>query len=176
MKKFLAILLCVAMTAAIVACGGTQTPGTSGATEGTSASTTSNSTTGTSGATTATTTYPVVPPVPGSKTFDENNIVLSFGAISDIHITGNGSSDDSESKFRAALTQLKTEAAKHDRDGLDAVTIAGDIADTGKKTQVSTFTRLIKNSGIENVMLVPGNHDHYGEAAATLKYYIDTMG
>ena len=27
MKKFLAILLCVAMTAAIVACGGTQTPG-----------------------------------------------------------------------------------------------------------------------------------------------------
>ena len=154
MKKFLLLLLCVAMMTTIVACGGTQTPEMPEDTSGTNDSEDS--------------------PDSAKKTFDENNVVLSFGAISDIHITGNN--DDSVSKFRAALTQLKVAAAKHDKNGLDAITIAGDIADTGKASQVNMFAKLIKNSGIENVMLTPGNHDHSGDAVATLKYYIDTMG
>ncbi|MBR3715478.1 MAG: metallophosphoesterase [Clostridia bacterium] len=158
MKKFLLILLCVAMTAAIIACSGGQTPGVSEPPEDVQPPTND----------------PTDSPDSANKTFDENNVVLSFGAISDIHITGNGG--DSESKFRAALTQLKAEAAKHDKNGLDAITIAGDIADTGKASQVNAFTKLVKNSGIANVMLVPGNHDHSGDSVATLKYYIDTMG
>ncbi len=223
MKKILALLLCVAMIAAIVACGGgtqntqgsvqttattTASAGTSGsdsttgttrettkASIGTTASNptaqtttaettttgttkpTSGTTTGTtkptSGTTTGTTT---VTPTPAGKTFDENNIVLSFGAISDIHITGNGNADDAESKFRAALNQLKAEASKHDKNGLDAVTAAGDIADTGKKSQVDIFSQIVRESGIENFMIIPGNHDHYSESSATLEYYMQSMG
>lgn len=109
-----------------------------------------------------------------TKEFNENNIVLSFGAISDIHITGN-EADDSEEKFRAAVTQLKRKAAEHDANGLDAIAIAGDIADNGTETQVNTFAALVKSMGVKNVMLTPGNHD-LGNAAATMTGYLSALG
>ncbi len=163
MKKLSAILLCLAMSTAMVACGG----GTQG-TQGTTASTEKTS------GTTAASTTGTPKPEPASKTFDENNIILSFGAISDIHLTGEN--DVSESKFRSALAQLKAEAAKKDKNGLAALAIAGDIADTGKKTQVDFFTKIIKESGIETVMLAPGNHDHEFDAQATMQYFLTSMG
>lgn len=109
-----------------------------------------------------------------SDPFDENNIVLSFGALSDIHITGND--DDSDDKLREALEQLKTQAAKHDTNGLDAVAVAGDIADMGKQIQVDIFSQVVKDSGIENIMLTVGNHEYYGDRVATLNCYLATMG
>ena len=172
MKKLLSLLLCAMLLVSVAACGTDSTTNAPAATDPT-VSTTAATTVAQNTAQTTTETN-IVPPAPGN--FDENNIVLSFGALSDIHITGNGNSDDAESKFRAALTQLKNQAAKHDKDGLDAIAIAGDIADTGKKSQVDTFTKIIKSSGISNVMLATGNHDYYGDKAATLAYYLESMG
>jgi len=181
MKKLLSLLLCAFMLLSIAACGQAQntTSPTTDTSSTQSTSSTSSSTQGTDNTTqttqtTQTTTTPVVPPEPGI--FDESNVILSFGALSDIHITGNGSGDDAESKFRAALNQLKLQAAKHDKDGLDAIAIAGDIADTGKTSQVEAFTKIVKESGIANVMLATGNHDFYGDGKATLLDYYNVMG
>ena len=101
--------------------------------------------------------------------------MLSFGALSDIHITGSGD-NDANNKFRGALIRLQAEAAKHDKDGLDAIAIAGDIADSGTTAQVDTFASIVKASGIKNVMLATGNHDVSGGRAATLSYYLQSMG
>jgi hypothetical protein len=60
--------------------------------------------------------------------FDEENIVVSFGAISDIHI---GENEEDGAKFLSAIQQLKAQADKLDADGLDAVVIAGDITHHG---------------------------------------------
>ena len=169
MKKLLSLLLCAVLLLSAASCGvstTTQAPSTPGTTAGTQGSATTAGTQGT-------TETPNVPPTPGA--FDESNIVLSFGALSDIHITGSGD-NDANNKFRAAINQLKNQAAKHDKNGLDAIAIAGDIADTGKKAQVDTFTQIVKDSGIANVMLTPGNHDYYGDKAATLAYYLESMG
>ena len=180
MKKLISLILCAVMLFSVAACADTSTGETTGATSATVTTQNSSSTAGTSGTqstqstqNTQTTSTPIVP---DSSVFDENNIVLSFGAISDIHLTANGNGDDSESKFRAALAQLKTQAAKHDKDGLDAIAVAGDIADTGKKAQVNTFTKIVKDLGIETVMLTTGNHDFYGDGDGTLADYLASMG
>ena len=188
MKKLLSLILCVMMLFSVAACGkpndsgtgettattdvtqGGSTAGTSGVQQTTQATQKTQATT-TTPTTQATTSTPIVP----TGIFDEDNIVLSFGALSDIHITGSGN-NDANNKFRAALDQLKAQAAKHDKNGLDAIAIAGDIADTGKKVQVDTFTQIVKDSGIENVMLVTGNHDFYGDKDATLADYLESMG
>lgn len=114
------------------------------------------------------------PQVDPQGVFDENNIVLSFGALSDIHITGK-LSDDSDDKLRSAILQLRMEASKHDNDGLDAIGIAGDIADTGTSEQVHTFTDILNSMDMKNVMLATGNHDKKTGAASMLGY-LDVMG
>ena len=91
--------------------------------------------------------------------FDENNIVLSLGAISDTHI-GNGYG--SETKLTKALTQLKNRAAEKDADGLDAVMVVGDLVNTATNSQISTFKTLYE--GVFDPVKVPmiytiGNHD-----------------
>ncbi len=78
----------------------------------------------------------------------------------------------SEKKFRAAIAQLKAEAAKYDKNGLDAIAIAGDIADNGTRAQIDVFSAIVKDTGIENVMLIPGNHDGVGK----LPVYLESMG
>ena len=62
--------------------------------------------------------------------FDEKNIIFSFGAISDVHITGGD--DDSEEKFRRALKQLKA-GASH---GLDAMLVVGDLINSREEKQL----------------------------------------
>ena len=91
--------------------------------------------------------------------FDENNIVLSLGAISDTHI-GNGYG--SEEKLTKALTQLKNRAAEKDADGLDAVMVVGDLVNTATNSQISTFKT--RYEGVLDPVKVPmiytiGNHD-----------------
>lgn len=111
-------------------------------------------------------------PTPASA-FDENNVVLSFGAISDIHIAGGNS--ESESKFRAAVAQLRAQASKHDIDGLDAIAIAGDMTQDGTAAEVNAFAGIVDEMGVKNVMLTPGNHDIRNNAGK-LAGYISTMG
>lgn len=65
--------------------------------------------------------------------FDEKNIIFSFGAISDVHITGGD--DDSEEKFRRALKQLKA-GASH---GLDAMLVVGDLINSREEKQLVKF-------------------------------------
>ena len=108
------------------------------------------------------------------RIFDEDNIILSFGAISDIHITGK-ITDNSESKFREAITQLRAQAAKHDANGLDAIAIAGDMTQNGTADEVNTFVSVINDMGVKNVMLTPGNHD-IRNSTGFLDGYLSTMG
>ena len=99
-----------------------------------------------------------------ATSFDENNIVLSLGAISDTHI-GNGYG--SETKLTKALTQLKNRAAEKDADGLDAVMVVGDLVNTATTiqetmSQISTFKT--RYEGVLDPVKVPmiytiGNHD-----------------
>ena len=94
-----------------------------------------------------------------TSAFDENDIVLSLGAISDVHI-GNGYG--SEAKFTSALNQLKMRAAEHDANGLDAILIVGDLVNTTNTGQISTLKTLYEQ--VFNPVNVPmiytiGNHD-----------------
>ena len=91
--------------------------------------------------------------------FDENDVVASFGIISDTHI-GNGYGSDA--KLTSALTQLKNRSAENDSDGLDAVLVAGDLVNTSNTGQISTFKSLYE--GVFDPKKVPmiytiGNHD-----------------
>ena len=91
--------------------------------------------------------------------FDENAVVLSLGAISDTHI---GNQYGSEDKFTNALKMLKTQAALHDADGLDAVIVAGDLVNTVNTGQIYTFKTRYEQ--VFDPVKVPmiytiGNHD-----------------
>ena len=68
--------------------------------------------------------------------FDENNIIFSFGAISDVHITGGD--DDSEMKFRRALRQLRAKA----KNGLDAMLFVGDLINSRDEKQLVKFKEI----------------------------------
>lgn len=159
----------------IVSCDSSDTVSTTApdvTTDAPALTTAAGTTAGTTTAAAVTTSAPVTS-APSSE-FDETSIVLSFGAISDVHITGNATETE---KFNSALSQLKKYAAKHDKDGLDAVAIAGDIADTGLTSQVKIFSDIVKKSKIETVMLTTGNHDVHGEnKKAHLSDYISVMG
>ena len=94
-----------------------------------------------------------------TSAFDENDIVLSLGAVSDVHI-GNGYG--SEAKFTSALNQLKMRAAEQDANGLDALLIVGDLVNTTNTGQISTLKALYEQ--VFNPVNVPmiytiGNHD-----------------
>ncbi len=91
--------------------------------------------------------------------FDESNVVLSFGSISDVHLTGT-ENDQAEQYFRSAISQLKEKASVLDKDGLDAIAMAGDIADHGKKTEIEQLKNIVDGYGINNIMLTTGNHDN----------------
>ncbi len=187
MKKLFSLLLATIMLFSLVSCGGntdttTEPTGSTVPTEATTASsdvsttTDPQTTTETPVQTTETTGSVTVPsyvvyPTATSKTpFDDKNIILSFAAISDVHITGN---EETEKKFRSALAQLKAYAAIDDADGLDAVCIAGDIADTAKTSQVELFAKIVKEADVgTNVLLTTGNHD----GNLTLTDYKNAMG
>ncbi|MBR1575917.1 MAG: metallophosphoesterase [Bacteroidales bacterium] len=97
-----------------------------------------------------------------SDVFDESQVVLSFGAISDTHI--NSASNAYATKFTNALQQLKDRAAVLDPDGLDMVVVAGDLTDqpTSTQAQIGYFKSLYE--GVLDPREVPmiytiGNHD-----------------
>ena len=82
------------------------------------------------------------------KTFDENDVRFTFGAISDIHLTDG--SDDSEEKFRKALRTLKTFA----KNGLDAVLCVGDLIDNIRTSQTERFKAIYEDELTPFVPLV----------------------
>lgn len=184
MKKILVLFIAVIMVISFVSCGGVKTPVTNESDVTTSPISTSTNTTASTLPTTQSTTKPTTSttvstskPIitePSDK-FDPENIVLSFGALSDIHI--NASSKDSENKFRAALSLLQGEASKDDKDGLDVISIAGDIADTGKTSEIQYFKKIFEASGTDcDLILTLGNHDDTLSERLTIQKYYDVLG
>lgn len=108
--------------------------------------------------------------------FDEKNIIFSFGAISDIHITGG--EDDSEEKFRRALKQLKA-GASH---GLDAMLVVGDLINSREEKQLVKFKDIYEDEMKPFVPIVYclGNwHDlFWGDENqfAAEKFFFDCLG
>ena len=167
MKKILSLLLVLAMVFAIVACGGNKPAQTTAPTADPN-----NGTSGTSNSTTNTTQKPA-DTNPG---FDEDNVVFTFGAISDIHLEKN-SSYGTEAKFQAALSQLL--AFADDRGNLlDAVAIVGDICE--KKEQINTFKAIYEGMNLPGELIFTlGNHDQedtYSNEALTLNDYKEILG
>ena len=89
--------------------------------------------------------------------FDEDNIVVSFGAVSDIHITGSTTSNETK-KYTKALQILKEQAGGK----LDAITIAGDISNSSYNSSITTAFKTITDQELganANVFFITGNHD-----------------
>lgn len=106
-------------------------------------------------------------PLRAQDSFDARQIAVSFGVISDVHIDApdNGTSQ----KFIKALKQLGSKAEEGDRDGIDAVLMAGDLinnAYSNEKYYVQTdyfkacYESVFKPTGTP-LIYTPGNHDTY---------------
>lgn len=103
-----------------------------------------------------------------SGAFDENNIVFSFGALSDLHVKKT-MWDSNVAQIYAAFDQLLEAARKHDADGLDALALAGDLISNSEKKdaiaeeEIRGFVNILKEYANKdfgtNVMITCGNHD-----------------
>lgn len=95
-------------------------------------------------------------PVAEQVRFDEDNIALTFGAISDIHITGDDSAS-SVALYRKALRSLKKFAGSN----LDAVTISGDICELEYSRDITDEFKKINSEETPDTsyFFVAGNHD-----------------
>ena len=94
--------------------------------------------------------------------FDEKNIVLQFGAVSDIHIGRKGSGIETDKWTLDAYETLRDLAAQYSADGLSAVLVSGDLTDNGNDAQARDFAKLYeKVFDPEKVPLIfsLGNHD-----------------
>ncbi|MBR0327433.1 MAG: metallophosphoesterase, partial [Clostridia bacterium] len=103
--------------------------------------------------------------------FDEDNIVLSFGAISDVHIDIHTAANKGD--FADALDILLDFAKVDDADGLDAVVVAGDLISNNSRNEehahkeINRFSIIVKeyaeSSFGTNVLVTTGNHDTRSE-------------
>ena len=94
--------------------------------------------------------------------FDESNIVLQFGAVSDIHVGRSGSGIETDKWATDAFETLRDLAAQYSADGLSAVLVSGDLTDNGNDQQIRDFAALYENVfDPEKVPLIfsLGNHD-----------------
>lgn len=175
MKRFFAIFLALTMVLLLGACGNkpenTSVSTTESATTASHATTATTETTAATETTTTATETTAPPPVIVKPTeFDEDKIVLSFGAISDVHV--NAATGDAVDKLQSAITQLAKEASKNGGK-LDAVAVVGDIADTGKTAELGYFKNALESVAPDGMktLLVTGNHDSImGECLSLLSY------
>ena len=99
-----------------------------------------------------------------SGTFDEDSIVLSFGALSDVHFDKNNFPDATE-KLKNAVNQL-TKKASLNGGKLDAITIVGDFTNISGSVELKEFKSVYESvvpAGVKT-LLVTGNHETaYGD-------------
>ena len=97
-----------------------------------------------------------------SDEFDPSQVVLSFGAISDVHI--NSTSNAYADKMRSALQQLKSKASETDSDGIDGIVVAGDLTDQPASTRAqigyfkTIYEQVFRPQEVPMIYTI-GNHD-----------------
>ena len=122
-----------------------------------------------------------------SKNFDVNNIVLSLGVVSDVHVNQQVQAN----KWKSALQQLKAKASENDPNGMAGVLVVGDLIDGSMYYSVASFDNQLKlfKSTLESEIDVAktpmvytiGNHDvtnyAWGPAMATeVSYMRNVLG
>ena len=91
--------------------------------------------------------------IPDSKRLNVNDKLFSYGALSDMHIDGDG--DDtafSESDFMKEISYFET-------NGAVAICNSGDITEDGRKCDVTAVLRCINNTNLP-IYTARGNHDN----------------
>ncbi|RPF47387.1 3',5'-cyclic AMP phosphodiesterase CpdA [Hydrogenoanaerobacterium saccharovorans] len=92
---------------------------------------------------------------------------VRFGVISDVHLNDKSSQDYKEDKnLIKALTKFKQE-------NIDALMVAGDIANSGKKGSYEKFNSIFNQvfddpATRPQKLMVMGNHDYYGSIFPSL--------
>ena len=94
--------------------------------------------------------------------FDETNIVMQFGALSDIHIGRTGTNINTVLWAKDAYKTLRDIALQYNDKGLDAVLVSGDLTNNGTPEQVAEFADIYET--VFDPAQVPlifslGNHD-----------------
>ncbi|MBR4439642.1 MAG: metallophosphoesterase [Clostridia bacterium] len=108
-----------------------------------------------------------------SVNFDENNIVLTFGAISDIHIDGTLGSGSTNKYLNAAQKLLKYSGGK-----IDAVTVAGDFSSSSYNDNIPQAFKSINEQVFDDdlkVFFVTGNHDAQGSDWSSLNKFYEQL-
>ena len=101
-------------------------------------------------------------PTNAKTEFDESNIVLQFGAVSDIHIGRGGTGINTVLWAKDAYKTLRDIALEYNDKGLDAVFASGDLTNNGTPEQVQEFAEIYET--VFDPAEVPlifslGNHD-----------------
>ena len=94
----------------------------------------------------------------GMSAFAQDNERLTFGVISDIHFD-NGIGEGAMVKVPQALKNLTSQAK------LDALAIAGDLADAGRADQYELLVSVFNDKAnytnpVGDLLFMMGNHDH----------------
>ena len=93
-----------------------------------------------------------------TKTFDANNIVLSLGVVSDVHINQQAQAN----KWKSALQQLKAKTLENDSNGMAGVLVVGDLIDQPNPNQLSLFKSTLESEiDVKKTPMIYtiGNHD-----------------
>ena len=93
-----------------------------------------------------------------SKVFNANDIVLSLGVVSDVHVNPQWTAD----KWKSALQQLKAKALENDSNGMAGVLVVGDLIDQPSNNQLSLFRSTLESEiDVKKTPMIYtiGNHD-----------------
>lgn len=108
-------------------------------------------------------------PVNQVNEFNEENIVLQFGALSDLHLGRSGTGVNTVLWIKDAYKVLKETADQYSDKGLNAVMVAGDLIDNAITSQIEEFGEIYET--VFDPKEVPlifslGNHDvHVGSGS-----------
>lgn len=102
--------------------------------------------------------FVITKPSVRTKTFDESNIVLSLGVVSDVHVSAQAQAN----KWKSALQQLKSKALEKDPNGMAGVLVVGDLIDNPNNNQLSLFKSTLESEvDVKKTPMIYtiGNHD-----------------
>ncbi|MCD4827731.1 MAG: metallophosphoesterase [Acholeplasmataceae bacterium] len=106
-----------------------------------------------------------------STSVDQENIVLEFAAISDIHLKSYPSIE--QDRFASAI-----KLSYQNTNNLDAVVINGDFTDGGHDPQYASFMSILNQevSGDTEVIVNLGNHENGRNESDSHAFFTETMG